>query len=170
MTTPAWVEPQLPEVAPAQQNQAASTWVALLGLAAVAALAFGLGAAAWNGEKEDPPGPQALAAVQQVDRAIGGIAASDWESAYDAFDQSCASFSLADFRSGFQPVFLSYRGHWLSPPRNEPFEFDQIVLVRGTIDLDGRSDNAIRAELRFAGATRDQAPQWRLCGLRIDES
>lgn len=120
--------------------------------------------------EEDPAGPQALAAVRLVDDTIARIADNDWESAYDAFDQGCASFGPAEFRAGFEPVFFSYRDHSLTPPRNEPFEFDQIVLVRGMADLGTLSDNAIRAELRFAGTGQNQAPEWRLCGLRIDES
>ncbi len=142
--------------------------MAVVGLVAVAAMGFGLGTAAWNARSTDPTGPQAQGAVDQVDQTLGWIAAAEWDAAYSSFDQTCANFGLAEFQAAFGPVFDSYGGHALIPPRNEPFAIDEIVLVRGSIDLGGSNDNPLRAELRFAGTQGDAA--WRLCGLRIDES
>jgi hypothetical protein len=167
MTTPARVSPRLTEVAPSPHNEVASKWMGLLGLVCVVTMAFGLGAAVWNARTAESAGPQALAAVEHVNYTLERIAASDWEAALETFDQGCTNFGLAEFQAAFGPVFRSYTGHSLTPPQNEPFEPDQIVLVRGTIDLGTRSGNTIRAELRFGGT--DPVPKWRLCGLRIDE-
>ncbi|MFW2380206.1 MAG: hypothetical protein ACN4GZ_00495 [Acidimicrobiales bacterium] len=168
MTTPAWVPPKLPEVAPVPQHETTSRWVALFGLTIVALIGFALGGAGWNARSGEPSRPQAEAAVDYVDQTIQRIASDEWEAAYQMFDQSCANFGAAEFRAGFDPVFDSYAGTSFSVPENEPFELDEIVLVRGTIDLGSPSENTLRAELRFAGSDGTGAPMWRLCGLRIE--
>ncbi len=170
MTTPAWVPPQLPDVTIEPEPQPTSSWMAVAGLCVVAAMGFGLGTAAWNARSEDPTGPEAQAALDRVDETIDWIASEDWNAAYGAFDQTCTDFGLPEFRAAFSPVFEFYDGHSLVAPRNEPFELDQIVLVRGTIDLGEPGRSSVRAELQFAGGGPGTASIWRLCGLRIDES
>jgi hypothetical protein len=170
MSSPALVAKQMSEVAPEPPNQSPSQWWTLLVLCLVAAVGLVLGSTMWNSRSDESPGPQAQAAIEKVDQTVQWIAAAEWELAYEAFDGSCSNFGLPEFRAGFEPVFTSYSSHALRPPGDEPFESGQIVLVRGVIDLGGGPDNALRAELRFAGGPGEAVPMWRLCGLRIDES
>ena len=167
MTRPAWAPPPLPELGEPPQPEAPSRVPAAIALAAVVAMGFGLGAVLWDRwSAEESVGPEAQQATAVVDQTLNDIADSRWVEAHGSFDPACTNFGLEDFQAGFEPVFASYRSHTVLPPGSEPFEPDQIVLVRGEVDLGGGDPYPLRAELRYRAETVDSP--WRLCGLRID--
>ncbi|NNE97285.1 MAG: hypothetical protein HKN24_14795 [Acidimicrobiales bacterium] len=167
MTRPAWAPPPLPELGEPPTPAPPSRVPAVIALAAVVAMGFGLGAVVWERwSGEDTVGPEAQQAVDLVDQTLIDIADGRWVEAHQSFDPTCTSFSLQDFRAGFEPVFSPYRGHTVLPPGAERFEADQIVLVRGEVDLGPGDSYPVRAELRFG--SEPTGVRWRLCGLRID--
>lgn len=100
-----------------------------------------------------------------VDGLISDMALGRWEAAHGRFDPSCTDFAPATFRTAFEPVLDGYGGHRTFPADGASVEPDEILLIRGVVDLPG-GDHPFRAELV---AEQEQArPTWVLCGFRID--
>ncbi len=166
MALPAWVPPQIPE-SEAPPEDPRPNRRAVVVIVAIATLLVGvIGAAAWQYRPTSEP-TEADDALELVDAVLTDMGDGRWDDAFARFDQACIDFEASDFRNGFEPFFDGYRDHGLVQLRGTSFEIDQIVLIRGWVDLGGPSDNPVRAELVYGGASTESL--WSLCGLRIDE-
>lgn len=100
-----------------------------------------------------------------VDDLISDMGQGRWEAAHGRFDPSCTDFAPDAFRTVFEPVLEGYRGHRTFPVDGAPVDPEEILLIRGVVDLSG-GDHPFRAEL--VAEQEPARPSWVLCGFRID--